>query len=66
VSDASDLSQALARASVVDHVYSFDDIAAAYAQACDKAVENDRIVVFGSFYTVAAVMAARQQKRLAR
>ncbi|MBI3044279.1 MAG: bifunctional tetrahydrofolate synthase/dihydrofolate synthase [Betaproteobacteria bacterium] len=32
------------------------DVAAAYAQACDMATENDRIVVFGSFYTVAAVM----------
>ena len=32
------------------------NVAAAYAQACDMAMENDRIVVFGSFYTVASVM----------
>ena len=35
------------------------DVAAAYAQACDMATENDRIVVFGSFYTVAVVMKLR-------
>ena len=32
------------------------DVPAAYAQACDMAAENDRIIVFGSFHTVAAVM----------
>jgi len=32
----------------------------AYANAMSRAGENDRIVVFGSFYTVAGVMAARQ------
>jgi dihydrofolate synthase/folylpolyglutamate synthase len=36
------------------------DIAAAYTQACDMATENDRIVAFGSFYTVASVMRARR------
>jgi dihydrofolate synthase/folylpolyglutamate synthase len=35
------------------------DVAAAYAQACDMATENDRILVFGSFYTVATVMRIR-------
>ncbi len=32
----------------------------AYANAVSRAGENDRIVVFGSFYTVAGVMAARK------
>ena len=32
----------------------------AYANALSRAEENDRIVVFGSFYTVAGVMAARK------
>jgi dihydrofolate synthase/folylpolyglutamate synthase len=32
----------------------------AYAQALKQACENDRIVVFGSFYTVAGVMAYRK------
>jgi len=42
------------------------DVAAAYAQACDMATENDRILVFGSFYTVAAVMQLREQRGLPR
>ena len=35
------------------------DVAAAYAHACGMATEDDKILVFGSFYTVAAVMQAR-------
>lgn len=35
------------------------DITAAWDAACEKARENDRIVVFGSFFTVAGVMAAK-------
>ena len=38
----------------------FQDPAAAYANAVSRAGENDRIVVFGSFLTVAGVMAARK------
>jgi len=41
-------------------IASFDDPASAYANAISRAGENDRIVVFGSFLTVAAVMAARK------
>jgi dihydrofolate synthase/folylpolyglutamate synthase len=41
-------------------VASFADPAAAFANAVSRAEENDRIVVFGSFYTVAGVMAARK------
>ena len=41
-------------------VTAFDTPAAAYANAVSRAGENDRIVVFGSFYTVAGVMAARK------
>jgi dihydrofolate synthase/folylpolyglutamate synthase len=54
---------ALLRAGVGERIHKHDSIAAAYAQACDRAAENDRIIVFGSFYTVAAVMAARQALR---
>ena len=39
------------------------DVAAAYTQACDIATENDRILVFGSFYTVAAVMQLRERRK---
>ena len=38
----------------------FDTPAQAFANAMSRASENDRIVVFGSFLTVAGVMAARK------
>jgi dihydrofolate synthase/folylpolyglutamate synthase len=41
-------------------VNQFSDPAKAFANAMSRAGENDRIVVFGSFYTVAGVMAARK------
>ncbi|MDB5952570.1 MAG: bifunctional tetrahydrofolate synthase/dihydrofolate synthase [Massilia sp.] len=41
-------------------VNQFSDPAKAFANAISRAGENDRIVVFGSFYTVAGVMAARR------
>jgi len=56
------LAQAFEAASVAA-MTACDDIAAAYTQACDIAVENDRIVVFGSFFTVAAVMRLRDRQR---
>jgi len=57
--DASHVCTELSRAGALECVSKHASVAAAYAQACDRATENDRIVVFGSFYTVAAVMAAR-------
>jgi dihydrofolate synthase / folylpolyglutamate synthase len=39
----------------------FPDIASAYVAARDRAGEADRIVVFGSFLTVAAVLAATKR-----
>ncbi len=44
-------------------VNSFDAPALAWKAALSQANENDRIVVFGSFYTVAGVMQERQQSR---
>ncbi|WP_296948256.1 bifunctional tetrahydrofolate synthase/dihydrofolate synthase [uncultured Massilia sp.] len=41
-------------------VQGFADPAAAFADATSRAGQDDRIVVFGSFYTVAGVMAARK------
>jgi dihydrofolate synthase/folylpolyglutamate synthase len=55
---ADDLGAALASVAI-DAFTPCDTVASAYAQACGKAEENDRIVVFGSFYTVAAVMRVR-------
>jgi dihydrofolate synthase/folylpolyglutamate synthase len=40
----------------------FPDPAAAYQKALSKAGEGDRIVIFGSFYTVAGVMAYRNNQ----
>jgi len=57
--DSALVAAALALAGIGENVSKHPSIAAAYAQARDRAAENDRIVVFGSFYTVAAVMAAR-------
>lgn len=54
--DAAEIAARTPCASVVD----------AYTQACDMATENDRIAVFGSFYTVAAVMALLERQRRAR
>ena len=38
-------------------IHSFPDTVAAYRYARERASENDRICVFGSFYTVGAVLA---------
>ncbi len=58
---AADIERALAGAGV-SAITACDGVAAAYLQACDMAVENDRIVVFGSFNTVAAVMQLRASR----
>ncbi|GAA5786505.1 bifunctional tetrahydrofolate synthase/dihydrofolate synthase [Chitiniphilus shinanonensis] len=42
-------------------VTQYQSIGEAYAAACEAAGEADRILVFGSFYTVAEVMAARER-----
>jgi len=43
-------------------IESFPDPAAAYQKALSMAGEGDRIVIFGSFYTVAGVMAYRNNQ----
>jgi dihydrofolate synthase/folylpolyglutamate synthase len=58
--DAAFMRQELARAGVSERVFACESVAAAYLQACDMAAQNDRIVVFGSFHTVAAVLATRK------
>jgi dihydrofolate synthase/folylpolyglutamate synthase len=42
-------------------VNQYDSVEKAYLAACEAANEADRILVFGSFFTVAEVMAARGQ-----
>jgi dihydrofolate synthase/folylpolyglutamate synthase len=56
------LHERLAAAGVAAAVTRCENVSAAHAQACDLAAENDRILVFGSFYTVAAVMQARVRR----
>jgi dihydrofolate synthase/folylpolyglutamate synthase len=58
---ADDIERALAAAGVATPTRA-RDVADAYTQACDMAAENDRIVVFGSFYTVATVMRKRASR----
>jgi dihydrofolate synthase/folylpolyglutamate synthase len=56
---AEDIAQKLA-AHGIANVYPFLTVEEAWRAALSVASENDRITVFGSFHTVAAVMSARQ------
>ena len=53
---------ALAGAGITAPVRPCVDIAAAWNVACNSAAEDDKIIVFGSFLTVAAVMRERQRR----
>jgi dihydrofolate synthase/folylpolyglutamate synthase len=53
---AAELALALRQAGV-DAVREFENPAAAYAEARGEAAESDRIIVFGSFHTVAEIIA---------
>ncbi|MCB5195229.1 bifunctional tetrahydrofolate synthase/dihydrofolate synthase [Deefgea salmonis] len=44
-------------------IQTYDAVADAYQSACKSALEADRILVFGSFFTVAEVMVARGQAK---
>jgi dihydrofolate synthase/folylpolyglutamate synthase len=59
---ATELTQALRRAGI-NAVREFENPASAYAAARGQALESDRIIVFGSFQTVAAVIATREQAK---
>ncbi|HEX5463504.1 MAG TPA: bifunctional tetrahydrofolate synthase/dihydrofolate synthase [Burkholderiales bacterium] len=54
------IAEALAQQRVRGGVRTFATVADAYRSACGDARENDRILVFGSFHTVAAVMQERR------
>lgn len=56
---AGELAQALKRGGVHGEILTFDNIAEAVSYAYNAAGENDRIITFGSFHTVAEVMAAK-------
>jgi dihydrofolate synthase/folylpolyglutamate synthase len=59
---AAELARVLRQAGA-DAVREFENPALAYAAACSEAAENDRILAFGSFYTVADVIAARESTK---
>ena len=61
--DVALLRQQIEAAGVTAPVTACTSITAAYAQACDRATENDRILVFGSFYTVAAAIRAHEARK---
>lgn len=63
--DVAEIERALARAGITAFTRC-TNVADAYAQACDRAVEDDRILVFGSFYTVASVVPLLDRRRMAR
>jgi dihydrofolate synthase/folylpolyglutamate synthase len=54
------------KAQDVSHVYSFDQIETAWLAAKFSATVYDRIVVFGSFYTIAAIEKARTKGSVCR
>ena len=57
---ASDVAQELLRAGVPQNAMSgFANPGEAYDEACNLAAENDRIISFGSFHTVAGVLRRR-------
>jgi dihydrofolate synthase/folylpolyglutamate synthase len=51
-----DLVQILNDAKVKVPVQTYADIASALSGACKSMTKNDKIIVFGSFFTVAAVL----------
>ena len=57
--DVADIVRAASDADLRSTVETFDSVAAAYAAATTRAKPEDRIVVFGSFSTVAEVMRER-------
>ena len=59
---AAQIAAVLTREAVSAPVEQFGDIASAWHAACELAADNDKIIVFGSFLTVAAVIGERQRK----
>ena len=60
---ADEIIQALKKVGITDEdkIHVFPNASAAYIFAREHAAENDRICVFGSFYTVSAVLGVLQK-----
>ena len=54
------LRQTITGAAAKQPVHALSSVASAYQHACEQATQNDRIVVFGSFYTVSDVLRVRR------
>jgi dihydrofolate synthase/folylpolyglutamate synthase len=54
--DLPTLKRGFERASIAQPMSAFDDVEAAYAAALERAQSDDKIVVFGSFFTVAGAL----------
>ena len=53
---AIDINEKILKNDVESNINSFADVTSALTSACKTATKNDRIIVFGSFYTVADAM----------
>jgi dihydrofolate synthase/folylpolyglutamate synthase len=53
---AEDLLRVMEQEGLAKHAEAFPSVEEAYRHACAKATEDDKILVFGSFYTVAEAM----------
>ena len=53
---ADEMLRVMEREGLVQRAEAFPSVADAYSHACAKATEDDKILVFGSFYTVAEAM----------
>jgi dihydrofolate synthase/folylpolyglutamate synthase len=60
---AATLSAAVRQRALGGEIECLSSVASAFRRSAELAGENDRIIVFGSFYTVAAVMRSRQNDR---
>ncbi|MHB0984799.1 MAG: bifunctional tetrahydrofolate synthase/dihydrofolate synthase [Sulfuricella sp.] len=54
--NAEDLLRVLEEVGLASRTQAFRTVAEAYRRACDKAADDDKIIIFGSFYTVAEAM----------
>jgi len=61
---ADELIEGLTNAGVTENVSGYPDVGSAYAAAARDAKGDDRIVVFGSFYTVGAILALHNRNLL--
>lgn len=54
--DLNELNNYLAQKVCAEHLYTHANLPTALQSACKKAAKNDKIIVFGSFFTVAAIL----------